>query len=118
MKYLVRLEADRIKVFRLKKGPRQMVSLASRLYRVDDHLMIKDMSSDDCMVFYDIDSTQPYMVDPEVVDPDITRAYIDSAKLSGNKRSIWTSLNPSKAWEWLTIIAVVGALLYGFLVAA
>lgn len=116
MKYLVRIEADRVKAFKLKKGPRQMVSLASRLYRVDDRLMIKDEKSDDCIVVYDIDDTQPYMVDPEVVDPDITRAYIDSAKLSGNKRTIWTNLNPSKAWEWLTVIAVVGALLYGFLV--
>lgn len=115
MKNLIRIECDTIRVFRLKKGPRQMISTASRLYRIDDRYMIKDEKTDNCYIIYDIDETQPYMIRPEPMDPDFTRALIDSAKLSGNKRSIWMNLNPSKLWQYLTVAIVCGALLYGFL---
>lgn len=45
MKYFIRSEADRQTVIKLKKGPRQMVSINSRLYRVDDKYMLKDVKS-------------------------------------------------------------------------
>lgn len=93
-----------------------MVSVAGRLYRMDDRLMTKDVATSDAAIFYDIDSTQPYSTTAEFVDPDMTRAFIDSAKLSGNRRSLWMDISPSKAWQWLTVIIVAGALLYGFLV--
>lgn len=115
MKILCRVECDRIRVYKLKRGPRQMVSLASRLYRIDDRYMVKDIRTDQCMIIYDIDSTQPYMVEPEPVDPDYTRALIDSAKMSGNKKSIWMNLSGSKLMEYMTVFIVAGALLYGFL---
>lgn len=117
MKHLVRLECDRIKVFRLKKGPRQMVSVNSRLYRMDDKYMVKDLRTGDAMAFYDIDDTQPWMVKPTLVDPDETRALIDSAKLSGAKKSIWTNLQGGHLMEYLTAVVVIGALVYGFLVS-
>lgn len=116
MKHLVRLECDRIKVFRLKKGPRQMVSVTSRLYRMDDKFMIKDIRTGDAMAFYDIDETQPWMVKPTLVDPDETRALIDSAKLSGSKKTIWSNLQPGHLMEYLGAIVVIGAIVYGFLV--
>lgn len=116
MKYLCRLECDRITVYPLKKGPRQMVSVASRLYRMDDRYMTKDYRTGDAMVFYDIDSTQPYMANAELVDPDMTRALIDSAKLSGSKKSIWANLGGGHLMEYMTVIIIAGALLYGFLV--
>lgn len=116
MKHLVRLECDRIKIYRLKKGPRQMVSVTSRLYRMDDWIMIKDLRTGDAMAFYDIDDTQPWMVKPTLVDPDMTRALIDSAKLSGSKKSIWANLQPGHLMEYLTVVIVAGALIYGFLV--
>ena len=100
----------------MKKGPRQMVTANSRLYRIDDQFMIKDELTDSCMIFYDIDSTQPYLPEARAVDPDITRALIDSAKLAGNKKQIWLNLSGSKMMEYLTVFIVAGALLYGFLV--
>lgn len=93
-----------------------MISASSRLYRIDDKYMFKDTKTDMCYIIYDIDETQPYMIEPEPLDPDFTRALIDSAKLSGNKKSIWANLSTSKAWEFLTIAIVAGALLYGVLV--
>lgn len=116
MKALCRLECDCIRVFKLKKGPRQMVSASSRLYRIDDEYMVKDVRTGDCFCFYDIDSTQPYCTRPVLVDPDFTKALIDSAKLAGNKKSIWINLSGSKLMEYLTVVIVCGALLYGFLV--
>lgn len=116
MKNFIRVECDTIRVFKLKKGPRQMISTASRLYRIDDYLMSKDTKTDDCFIVYDIDDTQPYMIRPRVVDPDFTRALIDSAKLSGNKKSIWANLNTSKLWEVFALVAVVGSIAYGFMV--
>ena len=93
-----------------------MISIASRLYRTDDRLMIKDRASDDCYVFYEIDNTQPYLTHDEIVNPDFTKALIDSAKLSGNKTKIWAYLSGSKLWEYLTIAIVIGSLAYGFLI--
>lgn len=117
MKHLVRLECDRIKIYRLKKGPRQMVSVASRLYRTDDWIMVKDLRTSDAMAFYDIDDTQPWMVKPTLVDPDMTRLLINSAKLNGSKKSIWADLKPGHLMEYLSAIIVVGALAYGFLIS-
>jgi len=116
-KYLCRIECDHIAIFKLKKGPRQMVSVSSRLYRMDDCYMTKDLVSDDAMMFYEIDDTQPIMVEPKIVDPDMTRALIDSAKLSGSKKSIWSNISGSHLMEYMTVIIVCGALLYGFLVS-
>ena len=115
MKMIARVECDRVTIYKLKKGPRQMVSIASRLYRIDDRYMMKDINSDECLIAYDIDSTQPYMISPHPIDPDYTRALIDSAKMSGSKKSIWANLSGSKLMEYLTIFIVCGALLYGFL---
>lgn len=116
MKYLVRLEKDRITVHKLKKGPRQMVSVASRLYVVTDDLAVKDIESNAAMYFYGIDDTQPMTPRPTLVDPDRTRALIRSAQIGGNHKKSWASLDPSKALQWLVPIAIIGSLLYGFLV--
>lgn len=115
MKSLCRLETDRIRIYRLKSKPRQMVSVSSRLYRVDDDLMIRDIRTDDCMVIYSIDYSQPWLTTPRLVDPDETRCLIDSASRSGSKKRIWQRLDASKTWEWLTVAIVICALLYGFL---
>lgn len=112
---LIRIEADRIKAYRLKKGPRQMVSVNGRLYRCDDHLMVRDINAPDAAVIYEIDGTQPMMPEPYILDPDMTRTLIASAKMSGGKKSIWMRLDASKAWQWLSVIAVVGSILYGIL---
>ena len=116
MKLLARIECDKVRVYRMKKGPRQMVTVASRLYRIDDNLMLKDTKTDEAMIIYDIDETQPWGVRPQLVNPDMTRALIDSAKLAGNKAKVWAVLDGSKIMNYLTAAIVAGALLYGVLI--
>lgn len=94
-----------------------MVSISSRLYRVDDRLLLKDRLTSACYAVYGIDDTQPYTVDGEFLDPDDTRRLISHAQQYGTSKSIWQRLDASKVWQWLTIIIVVGAVLYGFLVS-
>lgn len=115
MKYLCRLEKDRIKFYRFKRKSRQMVSVAYRLYRVDDRYMVKDTMSADCLAVYEIEGTQPFGPSPEYVDPDSTRVYIDSAKLAGNKKRIWGSLDTSKIMPILILVIVGGSALMTFL---
>lgn len=92
-KFLAIVECDRITIKRLKRGARQMVTTNGRLYRTDDAIMIKDTRSGDAMVIYGIDDTQPMHPDAPLVDPDMTRVLIDSAKLSGTKKRIWGNLD-------------------------
>lgn len=94
-----------------------MVTVNSRLYRIDDGLMCKDVRSGDAAVFYRIDDTQPILprLCSRVIDPDLTRAQIDSAKMSGNKKSIWANLSGVKWSEVLTPLIIVVALAYAFL---
>lgn len=117
MKFLYRLESDRVRVYRIKKGPRQMVTVSGRLYRLDDELMVKDVHSDQSAAFYGIDSTQPILpaLASRPVDPDITRAYIDSAKNAGSTKTIWTTLSSGNMSKWMTPLIVAVALAYGFL---
>lgn len=116
-KYFARFEADRVRIFRLKKGPRQCVTILSKLYRTDEPLMVRDTKTDDVMVFYNVDETQPLMPYPVLVDPDETIALMDSAKAVGNKKAMWAYIGGSNMWQYFTAIIIVGALLYGFLAA-
>ena len=115
MKAVCRIECDRIRIYKLKRGPRQMVTIASRLYRTDDSLMVKDSRTDVCMAFYHIDKTQPLGPEPVLVDPDMTKVYIDSAKRAGTKKSIWGTLDTSKVTELLMAVMVVGIVAYSLL---
>lgn len=112
MKYLVRKECDRIKFYRIKKGPRQMVSVGGRLYRIEDSVMSKDILTDNAIIAYDIDDTQPWGAIPVMIDPDMTKVLIDSAKLSGTKKSTWANLDGSKLMNTLIGIIVIGIIGY------
>ncbi len=92
-----------------------MVSVASRLYRVDDRLMVKDSQSADSIAIYEIDGTQPIMPSPVYVSPDSTRVYIDSAKLAGTKKRIWAALDTSNIVYILLAIVIGGSVLMTFL---
>lgn len=116
MKYLAIVEIDCIRLIKLKKGTRPMITRQGRLYRADDSLFIADYESSDAMLIYRIDSTQPILCRPKIVDPDITRAYIASAKLAGNKKKSWLNLDGGKTWNYLTAIAIVGSIIYGFMI--
>ena len=60
MKYFIRKEADRFRIYKLNKGARQMMSINSRLYPADDELFYCDPKTSDAYVMYDIDAIQPY----------------------------------------------------------
>ena len=108
-------ETDEISVTKLRKGSRPMVSKKGRLYRADDRLFIRDRESSDAYLIYNIDQTQPILPREEFLDTNITRAYIDSSKIAGNKKTSWMNLDSGKLWKYLTVIAVVGSLIYGFM---
>lgn len=115
MKFLIRVEPDIVRVSKLKRGNRSMVSVYNKLYPVFNHLMVQDSRSDFCYVLYPSDDTQPLLPKPEFVNPDYTIALIDSAKNTGGRKSIWANLTGGKLMEYLTVVIVAGALLYGFL---
>lgn len=115
MKYFCRLEADRVRIFKLKKGPRQMVTINSRLYRIDDQFFNRDKSSGDAMIFYRVDSTQPILPVARYVDPNKTRAYIDYSKIGKNRKKIWKNLDVKHFEKILIPILIVGGIVYGFI---
>lgn len=92
-----------------------MVSIYSKLYKVSNDVLVKDLKSADCIAFYNADETQPLMPEPYKVDPDFLITLMDSAKNSGGRRSIWSNITPSKVMAWMVPITVVFALIYGFL---
>lgn len=115
VKYFCRLEADRVRIFKLKKGPRQMVTINGRLYRIDDRFMLRDKSSGDAMIIYPIDSTQPILPRAKLIDPDMTRAYIDYAKIGKSRKKIWQSFDIKHFERILIPVLIVGGILWGFL---
>lgn len=116
MKYLALVECHRISFLKMKKKAKSMVTVDGGLYPNFDDLYVKDHESADAFRINRKESTQPVHVRPIFVDPDFIRALIQSMKLSGNKRKRWLNLDGSNLWKYLTAIAVVGSLIYGFAV--
>lgn len=115
LKKIIRMEADIYRCNRFKKGCREMVTIASSLYRTDDDLFIMDIKSNDAYVIYRINGTQPYLPIPRYVDTDNTRKKIVSAKIGGNKRSTWMRLDKNSFMTILTMVAIVGGIAWGFI---
>lgn len=92
-----------------------MVTINSRLYRIDDEFMLKDKRSGDAMIIYPIDSTQPLLPKARLIDPDMTRAYIDYAKIGKNRKRIWESFDVKHFERILVPVLIVGGILWGFL---
>lgn len=115
-KYLVIIESNRIKFLKMKKNARALVTVNGRIYPNDDGYYVKDHYSSEAMRFQRIDSTQIISNSSIFIDPDMTRVKIKSMQLAGSKRKLWFNMDSSKLWKWLTAIAIVGSLIYGFLV--
>lgn len=98
-----------VKRYILGKNVKPLTIVRNRLYRTDENFMIASVSSDDQVVMYPIDGTQPFCV-REFVDPDITMALIDVAKSNKkqtvSKLDMLNSVN-SKVWMWLLIGGIV-----------
>ena len=115
-KILAIVEVNRIRFLKMKKNARPLVTVNGRIYPNDDELYLKDQISGTALRIQSIDSSQIIHRRPIFIDPDMTRAKIDSMKLTGSKRKMWLNLDGSNLWKWLTAIAVVGSLIYGFMV--
>jgi hypothetical protein len=116
-KYIVRLEADRIKCFKIKKATRQLVTLHGRLYRNDDCLYVKDKHTSDAYRITPIDSNQVGKPKTILVNPDDTRAIIMSKEISGQKKKAWFNMDASKLWQVFLMVIVGGSILYGLIVS-
>ena len=92
-----------------------MVSIFNRLYRTDEDLFSADQLTGDCMVIYDLNETQPYLSRAKFVDPNMTRAYIDSAKMGAGRKKIWGNLDGNKIYQILIPIVIIGSIVYAFL---
>ena len=114
-KYVVRLQCDMIKWFKVKKAERLMLSLHNRLYWNADRFYTKDKHSSDAIRVTPIDSNQVGMVTPELINPDDIRATIMSNEISGTKKKGWLNLDSSKLWQYLVAIIIAGSLLYAVL---
>ena len=115
-KYLVRLQKDRIKWFKVKKAERQLLSLHGRLYLNEDRYYTKDMHSSDAIRVTSIDSNQVGMVTPELINPDDIRAIIMSKEISGQKKKSWLNMDASKLWMYLVGFIIGGTVLYTILI--
>lgn len=116
MKYLALIECNRISFLKMKKKAKCEVTVNGGLYPVDDNLYVKDHESEDAFRFNRIDSSQIVHTRPIFVDPDLRRAKIASMKLAGNKKKKWLNMDSSNLWKYLTATAIIGALVYGFIV--
>ena len=114
-KYIVRLQCDKIRWFKVKKAERLMLSLHERLYWNEDRYYTKDKHSSDAIRVTPIDSNQVGMVTPALINPDDVRATIMSKEIAGTKKKSLIDLDASKLWQYLVIIIVAGTVLYTIL---
>lgn len=110
-KYIVRLECDRIRWFRIKKAERELITLHGRLYDNEDCLYVKDKHTSDAVMIKPIDSNQVGKPRSIYVDPNKVRAKIMSKEISGNKKKAWLNLDASKLWMVFVAVIVGGSVL-------
>lgn len=100
----------------LGRQARPLTVLKRHLYRTDDQFMISDKASNHQFVMYDLEGTQPYYSD--LLNPDLTMAYIDIAKQSGKSQAVsgvklLNSINPMLIIYGIVGIVVIYAVLTG-----
>ena len=116
-KYVVRLEADRIKWFKIKKAERELLTLSGRLYDNEDRLYVKDKPTSDAIMIKPIDSNQVGKPADHVcfVDANRLRAKIMSKEISGQKKKAWLNMDASKIGMILIGVIIVGVVAYTIL---
>ena len=116
-KYVLRLEADRMKWFKVKKADRELLTLSGRLYDNEDRLYVKDKHTSDAIMVKPIDSNQVGKPVDHVcfVDANRLRAKIMSKEISGQKKKAWLNLDASKIGTFLILAIVVGVVAYTIL---
>ena len=114
-KYIVRVECDRIKWFKIKKAQRELITLHGRLYDNEDRLYVKDKHCSDAIMIKPIDSNQVGKPRAVFVDPNRIRAKIMSKEISGMKRKAWLNMDASKITTYLLAAIIIGVVAYTIL---
>ena len=83
-RYIATITKEKVVFRKINKINRSLTMVGSRLYRTDDALCVADAEKADCFVLYDLDEQQPYGR-RAWLDPDFTKALIDSLKLGKGK---------------------------------
>lgn len=114
-KYIVRVETDRIRWFKIKKAYRELITLQGRLYSNEDRYYVKDRHSSDAIMIKPIDSNQVAKPVAVFVDPNMIRAKIMSKEISGSKKKAWLNFDANKIWMYLIGAIIVGVVGYTIL---
>ena len=116
-KYVLRLEADRMKWFKIKKPEREMLTLSGRLYDNEDRLYVKDKHTSDAIMVKPIDSNQVGKPADHIcfVDANRLRAKIMSKEITGSKKKAWLNMDASKIGMFLIGAIIVGVVAYTIL---
>lgn len=98
-------------VFRkVTKSNRPLTIIYNRLYRIDDSLCYADLESPNSFVLYDIEDQQPYG-HGDYLDPELTKAMIQSLKLAKGRVKKMIDFNMETAGAIVVIMVVAFALL-------
>ena len=114
-KYIVRIECDRIKWFKIKKAHRELITLHGRLYDNEDRLYVKDKHCSDAIMIKSIDSNQVAKPRAVFVDPNKIRAKIMSKEISGMKKKAWLNMDAGKITTYLIAAVIIGVVAYTIL---
>lgn len=114
-KYLVRIETDVIRWFKIKKANRELITLHGRLYRNVDMSYVKDKHTSDAIRITPIDSNQVAKPKPVFIDPNDIRAAIMSKEISGQKKKSWLNMDVSKLPMYLLGFIIGGVVIYTIL---
>ena len=107
MKYFIRKESDKFRVYKLKRGTRQIVSIADRAYGTDDWLFYRDPETSDSYMMNDIDDSQPYR-HTEIYYPTRDLMILNlSSKAANNRKKRFIDMSGDKIYTYLGIIIVV-----------
>lgn len=110
MKYILRQEVDRWRVYRLKKGTRQAVSIAGRTYPTDDELFYRDPLTSEAWETVDIDDLQPYRHEPIYYKVRKLSILNMSSKVTGNRKKRVLDLDSKKLYNYISV-GIVGLVL-------
>lgn len=91
-KYICIIEGRRIKKYRLNAVGLPLTVVRKHLYRIDDRLFHKDLSSDESLLFTELESTQAYGDGQTVIKPDDSIALLDSSYSTGKKNISYISM--------------------------
>lgn len=110
VKYILRQEVDRWRVYRLKKGTRQAVSIAGRTYPTDDELFYRDPQTSEAWETVDIDDLQPYRHEPIYYPVRKLSILNMSSKVTGNRKKRVLDLDSKKLYNYISV-GIVGLIL-------